>query len=98
MAQAQHRQKAYADKHRRDLELQVGDRVLLSTKNMRRPGPGRCLLPRFIGPHKVVKRVGDVAYELEIPKSMRLHDVFHVSLLRPYRDDGRVQPPNDHHA
>ena len=93
MAQAQHRQKAYADKHRRDLELQVGDRVLLSTKNMRRPGPGRCLLPCFIGPHKVVKRVSAVAYELEISKSMRLHDVFHVSLLRPYRDDGRVQPP-----
>ena len=93
MVQAQQRQKAYADQHRRDLEFQVGDRVLLSTKNMRRPGAGRCLLPRFIGPHKVLKRVGAVAYELEVPRSMRIHDVFHVSLLKPYRADGRVQPP-----
>ena len=93
MVQAQQRQKAYADQHRRDLEFPVGDRVLLSTKHMRRPGAGRCLLPRFIGPHKVAKRVGAVAYELDIPRSMRIHDVFHFSLLKPYRSDGRVQPP-----
>ena len=60
---------------------------------MRMHGPGRALLPRFVGPHRVHKRVGQVAYELELPASMRIHDVFHVSLLRPYKADGRYQPP-----
>ena len=68
MVQAQQRQKAY-DQHRRDQEFEVGERVLISTKNMRRAGAGRCLLPRYIGAHKVVRRVGAVAYELEIPRA-----------------------------
>ena len=93
MAEAQHRQKAYADLHRRDLEFEVGDQVLLATKNLRLQGAGRALLPRFIGPHKVIKRVGKVAYELQLPASMKIHDLFHVSLLRPYKSDGRYQPP-----
>jgi hypothetical protein len=39
----------------------------------------------FIGPYKILKRVGPVSYELELPAEMRIHDVFQVSLLRPYR-------------
>lgn len=43
---------------------------------------------RFIGPHRVLKRVGLVAYKLELPlKLYRIHDVFHVSMLRIYRFD-----------
>ena len=79
------------------LSFEVGDQVLLSTAHLRRAGAGRSLLLRFIGPHKVVKRVGQVAYELNLPASMKMHDVFRVSLLRPYRSDGRT-PASAHYA
>ena len=92
MTRAQQRYKAYADQHRRDQEFQIGDRVLINTKFLRK-GPGRSLMPRFIGPHQVVKKIGQVAYELKLPATMRCHDVFHVSLLEPYNESGRCQPP-----
>ena len=38
-------------------------------------------------------KVGQVAYELKLPASMRCHDVFHVSLLHQYNESGRCQPP-----
>ena len=93
MAQAQQRAKFYADQHRRDLEFEVGDQVLLCTSHMHRSGAGRSLLLHFIGPHRVTKRIGTVAYELQLPASMKMHDVFHVSMLQPYASDWRHQPP-----
>ena len=91
---AQQRQKAYADKRRRELELQVGQRVLLSTKHIRLKSPGtHKLLPRYIGPFTVSKRVGNVAYQLDLPPTMKIHNVLHVSLLKPYHSDGSYQPP-----
>lgn len=91
---AQQRQKAYANQRRRELELQVGQKVLLSTKNIRLKSPGtHKLLPRYIGPFTVAKRVGNVAYQLELPSTMKMHNVFHVSLLKPYHSDGSYQPP-----
>jgi len=94
LKKAQDRQKSYADQHRRELEFTVGDKVLLSTRNLklRTTGP-RKLFPKWIGPFPVVSRIGNVAYRLELPGSMRCHPVFHVSNLQPYRSDGRVQPP-----
>ena len=68
--------------------------VLLRTKNLKLKAPGtRKLLPRFKGPFKVLRKVGNVAYELELPVTMKCHPVFHVGLLRPYFADGRLQPP-----
>ncbi|KAJ9529435.1 hypothetical protein QJQ45_013693 [Haematococcus lacustris] len=60
--------------------------VLLSTKNLRlKPGKAKKLLPRFIGPFKVLEHVGPVAVRLDLPPAMaRMHPVFHVALLRPY--------------
>ena len=48
---------------------------------------------KWMGPFKVVQRVNDVAYELELPKPWKIHNVFHVSLLKPYQKSGRHQPP-----
>ena len=91
---AQQRQKAFADRGRRELVLEVGAEVLLSTKYLQLKNPGaRKLLPKWIGPFKVLERVGQVAYRLDLPQSLKIHPVFHVSLIQPYRSDGRVQPP-----
>lgn len=39
---------------------------------------------RHAGPYAVVERVGTHAYRLQLPETMKIHDVFHISLLRPY--------------
>ncbi|WVZ81648.1 hypothetical protein U9M48_029002 [Paspalum notatum var. saurae] len=86
LKEAQSRQKSYADGRRRELSFEEGDSVYLKVSPIR--GTKRFqikgkLAPRYIGPYKVVRRIGKVAYKLELPESMRdIHDVFHVSQLR----------------
>ncbi|KAL3675441.1 hypothetical protein R1sor_025389 [Riccia sorocarpa] len=80
---AQNRQKQYADQHRRHEEFGVGEKIWLSTTNLRLIG-SRKLNPRYIGPFTIQQRIGAVAYKLELPSSMKIHPVFHVSLLRRY--------------
>jgi hypothetical protein len=90
---AQQRQKAYADQFRRDLSFAVGSEVLLSTKhiNVKMKGTPK-LLPRWVGPFKVLQKINPVAYKLDLPASLRIHPVFHASLLKAY-EPGRVEPP-----
>jgi hypothetical protein len=92
---AQQRQKAYADKHRIEKSYKVGEQVLLSTNylNIKHGKTNRKLLPKWIGPFKVVQKVGPVSYKLELNPGWRVHPVFHVSLLELYKSDGRVRPP-----
>ena len=94
---AQKRQKHYADASRRHVAYAEGDMVWLSSANIglysKKIGRPK-LARRFIGPFKVLQRCGELAYKLELPDTMkRLHNVFHVSRLKPYHEDGRVQPP-----
>ena len=88
---AQSRQKSYADKRRRPLEFQVGDKVFLKvspTKGVKRFGVRGKLSPRYIGPYEIVERLNPVAYRLELPAELEhVHNVFHISQLRKYIPD-----------
>ena len=85
MQSARDKQKFYADQKRRPLHFEVGDQVLLSTKNLTLQGMGpRKLYPRFIGPFPIAQTIGASACKLTLPDGWRMHPVFHVSLLKPY--------------
>ena len=76
--------------------FQVGDQVMLSTKYIKLVYKG-CpkLMPRFVGPFHITQVINPVAFKLELPRTMRIHNVFHSSLLRPFvpREDEEVHPP-----
>jgi hypothetical protein len=83
---AQTRQKSYADNRRRPLEFEEGDYVYLKVsplRGMRRFKVKGKLSPRYIGPFLIFRRVGEMAYQLELPASLSdVYNVFHVSQLR----------------
>ncbi|GKD51613.1 hypothetical protein Tco_1280589 [Tanacetum coccineum] len=80
------RQKSYADKRLKSLEFEVGDMVLLKVspwKGVVHFGKRGKLSPCYIGPFKIVARVGPVAYTLELPEELKgIHSTFHASNLK----------------
>ncbi|GJR20803.1 hypothetical protein Tco_0969330 [Tanacetum coccineum] len=80
------RQRIYANVRRKPLEFQVGDRVMLKVsprKGVIRFRKRGKLNPRYIGPFKILDRVGRVAYKLELPKELsNVHSTFYVSNLK----------------
>jgi hypothetical protein len=90
LKEAQDRQKSYADQKRRHLEFQVGDHVYLKVKARKSSLKlGNCakMAPRFCGPFEILARIGPIAYQLALPANLRIHNVFHVSLLKKYIHD-----------
>ncbi|GKD51337.1 putative reverse transcriptase domain-containing protein, partial [Tanacetum coccineum] len=88
---------SYADIKRKPMEFQVGDKVMLKVspwKGVVRFGKRGKLNPRYVGPFKVLKNIGAVAYKLELPQELsRVHNTFHVSNLKKcYSDDPLVVP------
>ena len=97
---AQSRQKTYADRRRHELHFKVGDYVYLKVspfKGTRHFQVREKLAPRYVGPSQVTKRVGAVAYQLDLPQSLSaavayqldlpqslsaVHNVFHISQLK----------------
>nr|GEY92068.1 reverse transcriptase domain-containing protein [Tanacetum cinerariifolium] len=92
---AQDRQKSYADLKRNPMEFEVGDMVMLKVshwKGVVRFGKRGKLNPRYIGPFKVLAKVGKVAYRLELPQELsRFYHTFHVpNLKKCYADEPLV--------
>ncbi|GJW00889.1 hypothetical protein Tco_1556140 [Tanacetum coccineum] len=93
------RQKSYADVRRKPLEFQAGDRFMLKVspwKGVICFGKWGKLNPRYIGPFKVLAKVGTVAYRLELPQQLsRVHSTFHVSNLKKCLSDKPLEIPLD---
>lgn len=104
MAEAQTRMKQYYDKNRPTQHLEVGDKVLLSTKNMPVRHMGiitkgkKKLAAKYIGPYEIESRVSPDTYKLIFPPGMRLHPCFHTSVLKKHQHDAsgsRWNTPQD---
>ncbi|GJV48789.1 putative reverse transcriptase domain-containing protein [Tanacetum coccineum] len=97
MQAARDRQKSYADLKRKPMEFQDGDRVMLKVspwKGVVRFGKRGKLNPRYVGPFKVLEKVGSVAYKLELPQELsRVHNTFHVSNLKKCYSDEPLAVP-----
>ncbi|KAM7485714.1 hypothetical protein LguiA_001723 [Lonicera macranthoides] len=92
---ARRRMKKWADKKRRPMEFNIGNQVLVKIlpqqfKAYRSVHKG--LVRRYEGPFPVIAKVGKVSYRLDLPSTLKIHPVFHVSMLKPYHED--VEDPS----
>jgi hypothetical protein len=98
---AQTRQKSNTDNRRRPLEFEEGDHVYLKVsplRGMKRFKVKGKLSPHFIGPFRIFRRVGEMAYQLELPDNLSdVHDVFHVSQLKKCLRVPKEQIPMEDH-
>jgi hypothetical protein len=87
----------FYDRNREEQVFDVGDRVYLSTKHLDRKHSGlpnsTKLVPKWIGPYTVVRKVHNHAYELNIQAGNKLHTVFNTGSLKPYKDAARLSRP-----
>ena len=85
------RQKSYANLKRKDVCYEIGEKVFLKVspwKKVMRFWRNGKLSPRFIGPYEVIGKMGPVACRLALPLELeKIHNVFHVLMLRRYRSD-----------
>ncbi|GKB73311.1 hypothetical protein Tco_0934723, partial [Tanacetum coccineum] len=97
MHAARVRQKSYADKRRRPLEFEVGDKVMLKVapwKGVIRFGKRGKLNPHYIRPFRIIERIGPVAYRLDLPRELsKVHNVFHVCNLKKCLSDDTLVIP-----
>jgi hypothetical protein len=99
---AQDRQAKNANQHRRHQEFKLQDQVMLSTAHLTaavdKKRPLKKLQPKYIGPFPVIKIISPTAYKLDLPHTLQVHPVFHISLLKPYHPSpthfvDRIQSP-----
>jgi hypothetical protein len=94
LLKAQTAMKSQADQHRIPHQFKIGDRVFVKLRHYRQNSVmGRRvhkLSKRFYGPFKLTKAIGEVAFELDLPPTSKIHPVFHVSQLKPCFDENAV--------
>ena len=100
LREAQERQTKYANEHHRHLIFKIGDKVLLSAQHINNPvdrnRPTRKLTPRYLGSYTVSAVISTTAYKLELPSTLKIHPVFYVSIIKPYKESDEflhVTPP-----
>ncbi len=98
ISSAQERMKTYADKKRKDHPFKVGDRVLLAARQKQLPPAlSSKLSAMYYGPFPILFAVGPVAFKLELPETVNIHPVFHVSQIKPFLESLHptepTQPP-----
>lgn len=102
---AQEKHAKYYDRHKLDITdgedhiFQVGDLVFLNRKNIKTARPSLKLDYRMLGPYKIIEATSSpLAFKLDLPPSMGVHPVFHVSLLEPVQTGhpGQPQDPPPH--
>ncbi|KAF8747937.1 Integrase core domain [Rhizoctonia solani] len=72
----------YYDLNRREAtKLEIGDKVYLSSANIKTSRPSHKLEHKRLGPYKVLEKIGRNSYKLDLPKSMKVHPVFNIALL-----------------
>jgi hypothetical protein len=76
--------KYYDQRHHSTTKFSLGDKAWLDAKNIQMEQPSRKLSHKCLGPFKVIEQVGKSSYRLKLPGSMKVHPVFHVSLLYPH--------------
>ncbi|MCO5562379.1 hypothetical protein L7F22_016006 [Adiantum nelumboides] len=93
LQKSQERQKKAVDRHRRDLKLKEDDWVLLRFEKARprkKKGKERLfpkLSMRYYGPFQIVEKINNLSFRLKLPDTWRIHNAFHVSLLKPFKGD-----------
>ena len=100
LREAQERQTEYANQHRCHLIFKIGDKVLLSVQHINNPidrqRPTRKLTLRYLELYTISAVISPTAYKLNLPTTLRIHPVFHISLLKLYNESEdflRATPP-----
>ncbi|XP_068651617.1 uncharacterized protein [Aristolochia californica] len=89
--------KEYYDQGHKDIQYNVGDLVWLCLQHYRQSsmaGSRHKLSPKYFGPFIISQRVGEVAYKLNLPLDARIHTVFHVSFLKPFKGNDHPHTPS----
>lgn len=99
MGKAQERMQTATNRHRTEVDWEVGDRVYLSTKNLKTQRPSRKLSEQWTGPFEILEKVG-YSYRLRLPAGSNIHDVFAPDVLKKASEDPltgqeSAQPPGE---